>query len=350
MFKYILQLLLFVLFVLFHFILFIVFVLFTFVLQLLLLQLIYLFLSGAADGAQLPDEAVPNSPAADALCDPLHSFLNIVKCSLICFAIVAFTNFFILFSDTADAAQPTAGRAPPAGCEPPGTAGLTAADMRSMFEGMLPALLEAHFQTTRSTSAGDCALAVSKRQKLDAESIAAEAAKAAAAVACIRVATFQELAAINGFDLETADEPSEPCNLICFASRFLAKKSNTHCKPINHLQPLSVQDQAAGPHAVHRLSSSLWAAETERRRAGRDIGMIVGHSAFQLTEGGSYLGFERLLPLQHLNGADIGNLNHSEIFFRQLLPNFTAPPSRRTSAFSSALARSCWAESFQFWR
>ena len=97
MFKYILQLLLFVLFVLFHFILFIVFVLFTFVLQLLLLQLIYLFLSGAADGAQLPDEAVPNSPAADALCDPLHSFLNIVKCSLICFAIVALTIFYFFF-------------------------------------------------------------------------------------------------------------------------------------------------------------------------------------------------------------------------------------------------------------
>ena len=166
--------------------------------------------------------------------------------------------------------------------------------------------------------------------------------KRAAAAARIRGANFNELAVNNGFKLEAADpmDQWDHDKLFCTACCYWSKKrGQQEPQPITCNSALSKIKGRVIKHqnsAVHKLSSSAWAAEVERRRAAHDTGMILGRAAYyQLREGGSYLGFERLVQLQDMNGVDVGNLNHSEKFCRDLLPHFAACITKDISKFLS---------------
>ncbi len=66
----------------------------------------------------------------------------------------------------------------------------------------------------------------------------------------------------------------------------------------------------------------------------RSIGLVIGRTCYQIFKSGNpFTDFENLIYLQSINGADVGNINHSNEFPRAFMPYVADVVKNRVNEF-----------------
>ena len=110
---------------------------------------------------------------------------------------------------------------------------------------------------------------------------------------------------------------------------------------VNVVSRISVTRKLIGRHlAIQRHKQALVeeqrdaTREDRRRRIGLNIARTALHT---LREGASYVQFEHKLQSLHLDGVDIGSMNHSMECIRGFVESMTTVMNRRISEYVRAI-------------
>ena len=160
-------------------------------------------------------------------------------------------------------------------------------------------------------------------QHVTAQGLGAQRIRDAAAMARVQGDTMQEIASKNKLELfgvGPGGAAAAGARLVCIpcgkhGNHVLREAGVFDCSPgrLLHVLRGSLARHFAGPG--HKQCVTIASQEEALRARRRTIAMSIGRAAyFEYKEATSFYSYERLLLLLHLNGVDIGTLNHSRKF------------------------------------